>query len=525
MVLVRLWAISYTICQHHSFSDSWNRRNRYPGARFDSESYSYIFSFSQEVLDEWNWTEHFSPQPETLKYCQYLCDRFDLRGDMQFDTRISAAHYQDTTDSWLLTDENGNQYSSRFLLTAMGILNRPTLPNIPGVHEFQGPAFHTAQWPSEVADLSNKRVGIIGTGATAIQTVQEIVKSIGHLTVFQRTPNWSAPLRNAKITPEEMQDIRKQYPDIFAKCAMSHSCFMHQSDPRSIFDVTLEEREARLEELYGQPGFAKWVSNFRDMSTDRAANAIVSEFFARKIRERVHDPVTAEKLIPKCHGFGTRRVPLESGYFEAFNRPNVRLHDLKEDPIECITRKGIKTQNQEIELDIIIYATGFDAVTGSFNAVDFQGVGERKLKDTWGEGIKTYLGFTIEGFPNMFMSMGPHQMFGNIPRSIEYAVTWISTFIEFCRDRNIIRVEATPEGAKEWTEHVHDCAKGLLANEVDSWMTGVNKNLAHKQVRTIARYNGPGPGFRKRCDEVAARNYADFKLKAAPMYERLSGQI
>lgn len=434
---------------------------------------------------------------------------------MQFNTRIKSAHYQEITDSWLLVDESGKSYTSRFLVTAMGILNQPTLPNIPGVDEYQGEAFHTARWPTDVVDLSQKRVGIIGTGATAIQTIQEIVKSIGHLTVFQRTANWAAPLRNSKISQEEMEEIRKQYPTIFKKCADSYACFVHATDSRRTVDVPAAEREEFWERLYKLPGFAKWLGNFGDLGTDREANALVSDFFAKKIRERVDDPETAEKLIPKDHGFGLRRLPLESGYFEAFNKPNVRLVDLKADPIEKITTTGIKTAGEHHDLDVIIYATGFDAVTGSFRAVDFQGVGGLKLADVWNEGIRTYLGLTVQGFPNMFMSMGPHQMFGNIPRSIEYAVTWISDLIQHCRENGIIRIEATSKGVEQWTEHVHDCAKGLLANEVDSWMTGVNKNLAHKQTRSIARYNGPAPGYRKRCDKVAADGYSDFKTKYA----------
>ncbi|KAF6805658.1 phenylacetone monooxygenase, partial [Colletotrichum plurivorum] len=218
------------------------------------------------------------------------------------------------------------------------------------------------------------------------------------------------------------------------------------------------------------------------------------------------------KLIPKNHGFGTRRVPLESGYYEAFNRPNVRLVDLTEDPIDRITPKGIKTKEQDFEFDVIIYATGFDAVTGSFRAVDFQGVGGTQLHDVWSEGIQTFLGLTVKDFPNMFMIMGPHQMFGNIPRSIEYAVEWVADFIQYARDHNITSVEATDEGMRLWTEHVWKCGEGLLANEVDSWMTGVNKNLAHKQKRSMTRYNGPAPGYRKRCDEVKARQYSDFVL-------------
>jgi len=405
----------------------------------------------------------------------------------------------------------------------MGILNAHTMPNIEGVHDFKGKAFHTARWPrDEAIDLSDKRVGIIGTGATGIQTIQEIVKNVGHLTVFQRTANWAAPLRNAKISAEEMDQIRADYPKIFEKCSKSYACFVHEADTRSLLDVPPEEREELWERLYALPGFAKWLCNFKDIGTNKEANRLVSDFFARKIRERVHDPDVAERLIPKDHGFGTRRLPLESGYFEAFNRPNVRLVDIREDPILRITETGIQTQSELHEFDIIIYATGFDAVTGSFSAVDFQGVNGLKLKDAWGDGIRTYLGLTVQGFPNMFMSMGPHQMFGNIPRSIEYAVGWITTFIGYCHERGITRVEATAKGMEEWTEHVHDCAKGLLANEVDSWMTGVNKNLAHKQTRSIARYNGPAPGYRRRCDEVAARGYSDFKMKREPAEEESS---
>ncbi|KAH7234350.1 hypothetical protein B0J15DRAFT_154551 [Fusarium solani] len=487
--------------------------NRYPGARFDSESYSYIFSFSQEVLDEWNWTEHFAPQPETLRYIQFLTNKFDLKRDMQFDTQIKSAHFQEEISSWLLEDEEGNSYTSRYLITAMGILNKPTLPNIPGVQKFKGESWHTARWPDDASSLQGKRVGIIGTGATAIQTIQAISDKVGHLTVFQRTPNWTVPLRNSKISLEEMEEIRKSYPEIFRKCLESYSCFIHVSDTRSVFSMTDEERQAHWEKLYSLPGFAKVLSISSDVATDRKANELYSKFHADKIRARVNDPEVAEKLIPKNHGFGTRRVPLESGYFEVYNQPNVKLVDIRENPISQITETGVETGESTHELDILIYATGFDAVTGSFNAVDFEGRNGTKLKDVWSNGIRTFLGLTVQDFPNMFMIMGPHQMFGNIPRSIEYAVDWVAEFMRHARDTNITYVEATEKGMDEWTEHVHDCGKGLLANEVDSWMTGVNKNLAHKQKRSMTRYNGPAPGYRKRCDEVKARGYSDFVIK------------
>lgn len=333
-------------------------RNRYPGARFDSESYSYIFSFSQEVLDEWDWTEHFSPQPETLKYINFLTDKFDLRKDMQFDTRIKSAKFQNDTCSWLLSDSSGKTYSCRFLVTAMGILNEPTMPNIAGTQDFNGESWHTARWPSENASLKGKRVGIIGTGATAIQTVQAIASEVGSLKVFQRTPNWTAPLRNAKIGKEEMQEIRKRYPEIFQKCLDSSQCFIHATNPSKLASIPLEERMAEWDKVYDLPGFAKVLSVSSDIFTDREANKLFSDFNAKKIRARVNDPETAEKLIPKSHGFGTRRVPLESGYYEVFNQENVSLVDLLDTPIERVTGNGIKTSTEEHELDVIVYATG-----------------------------------------------------------------------------------------------------------------------------------------------------------------------
>ncbi|KAJ5116539.1 hypothetical protein N7456_000887 [Penicillium angulare] len=486
--------------------------NRYPGARFDSESYSYGFSFSQEVLDEWNWSEHFAAQPETLRYCEFLCNKFNLRPDMQFNTRVTSAHFQDKSNSWKLTDESGKQYTSRFLVTCIGILNNFTMPNIAGASSYKGQAFHTARWPRESINFENKRVAVIGTGATGIQVIQEIVKTVGHLTVFQRTPNWSVPLRNETITPEEMDEIRSRYPDIFRRCAESYSGFLHLSDERSTFSMSSDDREAFWEDLYQKRGFAKLLANFGDINTNKEANDLISEFIANKIRQRVKDPVTAETLIPKCHGFGTKRLPLESGYFEGYNRPNVRLVDGKKSPIESITETGIRTTDEDFEFDIIIYATGFDAVTGSFSAIDFQGVNGIKLSDRWAQGPRTHLGLFVESFPNMTMVMGPHQMFGNFPRSIEYAVGWVARFIEYCRDHGITFAETSKQNVIDWTEHVHNCANGLLANEVDSWMTGVNKNLAHKQKRIIARYQGPAPGYRKRAEDVAARDYSDLIL-------------
>ena len=486
--------------------------NRYPGARFDSESYSYQFSFSKELLDEWDWNEHFAGQPETLRYLNHVADKFDLRRDIQFRSRVTAAHYQEASRTWDVMLEDGSHLTSRFLITAVGPLSAPTMPTIPGVDTFKGQSCHTAQWPHEPVSFEGKRVAVIGTGATGVQTTQEVAKTAAQLTVFQRTPNWCAPLHNGKIGAEEMARIRAGYAEMFQRCQETFSCFLHTPDPRSTFDVSPEEREAFFEKLYAEPGFGIWVGNFKDIRTNRAANDLISDFVARKIRQRVKDPAVAEKLIPKNHGFGTRRVPLETKYYEVYNQPNVKLVDLKETPIERITPTGIKTSDAEYDFDMIIYATGFDAITGSFDRIDICGVDGQRLKDRWKYGPETFLGVMVNGFPNMMMLIGPHMALGNIPRSIEYNVDWVTDLMRFARDHKLTRLDATPEGVQTWTDHVKSLGDGVLTFEVNSWMTGVNTNVEGRQVRVVNRYSGSAPDYRARCDRVAAEQYAELML-------------
>src|ERR1700720_3064052 len=420
--------------------------NRYPGARFDSESWTYGYSFSQELLDEWDWEEHFAGQPETERYLNHVADKFDLRRDIQFRSRVTAAHYQEDTRSWDVMLEDGTRYSTRFLVTAIGVLSAATMPRIAGVDTFKGQSCHTHYWPKEPVKLDGKRVAVMGTGATGVQTITEVAKTVGHLTVFQRPPQWCAPLHNAKIGQEEMRRIRANYTEIFARCQETYGCFIHATDPRATHEVTPEEREAFWEKLYGEPGFGIWMGNFRDILVDREANRLISDFVARKIRERVKDPATAEKLIPKNHGFGTRRVPLESGYFEVYNQPNVKIVDINETPIERITPKGVKTSDAEYEFDIIIYATGFDAITGAFDRIDIRGVDGVSLKEKWRDGPQTFLGILVDGFPNMLMVMGPHAGLGNIPRAAEYGADWVTGLIRFAHERGLTRIEATEAG-------------------------------------------------------------------------------
>ena len=481
--------------------------NRYPGARFDSESWTYGYAFSKELLEEWHWEEHFSAQPHTERYLNHVADKFDLRRDIQFNSRVTAATYREDTRSWELVLESGARHTTRFLVTAIGVLSAAVMPNIPGVDTFTGVSCHTHRWPKEGIDLAGKRVGIIGTGATAVQTIQTIAKTVGHLTVFQRTPNWCFPLNNAKITPDEMRDIHARYPEILARCRETPSCYVHGPDPRKTLEVTPAEREAFWEKLYRTPGFGQWQGNFIDMLTDRRANALASEFAARKIRERVKDPIVAEKLIPKNHGFGTRRIPLESGYYEVYNQPNVELVDVNDTPIERITPRGIRTSDREREFDVIIYATGFDAITGAFDRIDISGVDGVRLKEVWKDGPQTYLGVFVTGFPNLLMTMGPHAGLSNYTRTAEYSVEWVAGVIRFATQRGLTRIEAPAAAVDEWTDHVMALGQGLLTNEIGSWMTGVNRNLEDKQKPRIMRYSGGHPAYREHCDAVAADGY------------------
>jgi len=488
--------------------------NRYPGARYDSESYSYGYSFSEELLDEWQWSEHFAAQPESLRYCNFVADKFDLRRDMEFNATVKSAIFDDTANLWRLETEDGRRATGRFLITAIGVFAKPVMPAIEGIDSFEGEAYHTATWPHEPVGFEGKRVAVIGTGATGVQAIQEIAKTADQLTVFQRTPNWCAPLHNAPITAEQQRDIRKRYPEIFAKCRASFASFMHDSDRRRALQTAAAEREAFYEKLYTEPGFGIWMGNFRDVLVDEDANATISEFVARKIRERVDDPATAEKLVPTNHGFGTRRVPMETKYYEVYNQDNVRLVDLHETPIARITPAGIETSTEALDFDMIVFATGFDAVTGGYQQIDIRGSGGRALTDKWSDGVRTFLGLQIEGFPNMFTLVGPHNAasFCNIPRCIEQNVDWMTDLMAHVKDNGVTRVESTAEAEEEWTAHVHLMAQRMLFSKTNSWFTGINSNIEGRDTRSVLLYAGGAPGYRDKCDEVAAAGYRGMVL-------------
>ncbi len=488
--------------------------NRYPGARFDSESYTYGYSFSKELLEEWDWSEHFAGQAETLSYLNHVVDRFDLRRHMQFGCRVEGASFDEEGDFWQVRLEDGRELTARFVLTAIGMLSAATMPRIEGVDDFEGDSWHTYYWPHESVELAGKRVAIVGTGATGVQVISEIADKVGELTVFQRRPNWCAPLHNSRIDDESQVDIKSSYDEIFEACRRSPGGFLHAPDPRKFADVPEEERRELWERIYADRGFSVWMSNFIDTGINPEANAEYSAFIADKIRSRVHDPMTAEKLIPKDHGFGTRRVPLETHYYEAYNRDNVHLVDINETPIERITHNGIRTSARDFEVDLIIYATGFDAITGAFDRINFTGLDGLALRDKWSESPDTLLGMQTSGFPNLLMLSGPQggSVSTNYPRGIETAVDWISDLLGYMSEHGYSRVEASEEAESAWRQHVQEMYQFQLMSKVKSWFTGYNSNVdGHDQPR-LMMYPGGAPRYRSQLDSVASNGYEGFHL-------------
>jgi cation diffusion facilitator CzcD-associated flavoprotein CzcO len=486
--------------------------NRYPGARFDSESVSYGYSFSEELLQEWNWSEHFSPQPDNLKYLNYVADKFDLRQDIQFSTRVVSAHYAEDENKWTVTTDDGKATKCQFFITAVGVLSTPFIPEIPGLKNFTRASWHTANWPKERVAFEGKRVGVIGTGATAVQLIPEIAKTVGELTVFQRTANFCKPIGNRPITDAEQKEIKANYPAIFQRCKETFGSFLADFEKRSAFDVTPEEREARYEELWNEPGFGFWLGTYEDILTDLKANETQAEFVRKKIRSRVHDPKVAEMLSPKGHPFGTKRVPLENGYYEVYNQSNVELVDIKATPIEMVTASGLKTTEKEYEFDMLLLATGFDTVTGSLDRIEIRGSGGVALKEKWVDGPKTYLGMGSSGFPNMFTVVGPHNgaTFCNIPRCIEQNVEWVTDCIKYMNESGISRIDPNKDAEEEWTAHVQDVASGSLFSKADSWFMGAN---IPGKPRQMYLYAGGSPLYRKTCDRVAENNYEGYTLE------------
>jgi cation diffusion facilitator CzcD-associated flavoprotein CzcO len=488
--------------------------NRYPGARCDSESYYYSYSFSDDLQQEWEWSERYPEQPEILRYLNHVADRFDLRRDIRFGRRVAEAAFDDGTGRWRLRTEGGERYSARFFITAVGCLSSANIPRIPGLDTFAGSWFHTGRWPHEGVAFTGKRVGVVGTGSTGIQAIPVIAEQAEHLTVFQRTPNYSIPARNGPMDPAFQREVKANYEEIRRKQRESTNGHPFEMSPRSALELSDEERRAVYEAAWERGGL-RFRAAFADLLTSKEANDTASEFIREKIRETVRDPATAETLVPRDHPFATKRPPIDTDYFETYNRDNVTLVDVRKSPIVEITPDGVRTSSATYPLDCLVFATGFDALTGPLLAVDIRGTGGRTLRDTWSEGPRTYLGLQVAGFPNMFTITGPGSpsVLTNMPSSIEQHVDWIAGCIAYMRARGLERIEATREAEEAWGEHVDEAAhRTLLPMAASSWYLGAN---VPGKPRVFMPYAGGLATYTRRCDEVAAAGYEGFVLTRA----------
>ena len=494
--------------------------NRYPGCRLDTESYAYGYFALKGIIPDWEWQERFASQPEMLRYANRAADAMGVRRLYRFNTKVVAAHYREAGNLWEVTLDNADVMRCRYLISATGPLSATRMPDIKGIDTFKGEAFHSSRWPVDAAgqpreiDFTGKRVGIIGTGATGVQIIPIVAESAGHLHVFQRSPNWCTPLGNTPISPDEMAVLRKRFPTILEYLKVTDTAFPYHRDQRKAIDVPAAEREAFFETLYHQPGYGIWLSGFRDLLVNKESNRFLAEFVANKIRQRVKDQRIAEKLIPTDHPFGGKRVPMETNYYETYNKDNVTLVDIREAPIVEIAETGIRTADAFYELDVIIFATGFDAVTGSLDRIDIRGKGGVRLKDAWADGPTTFLGLQARGFPNFYTLVGPHNgsTFCNVGVCGGLQAEWVTQMLVYMAARGFSFAEASQAAEDEWTESVYlDFSRTLLAEANAWWVKTTTKPDGSVLRRTLVHVGG-GPEYRKRCEQVAYHDYEGFEL-------------
>ena len=488
--------------------------NRYPGARVDIESQEYSYSFSEELENDWTWTERYSPQPEILRYLNHVADRFDLRPDIQLATRVVSAHFDEGALRWTVTTDRGDVVSARFCVMATGCLSVPNEPDFVGQADFQGATYHTGRWPHEGVDFTGQRVAVIGTGSSAIQSIPQIAAQAAHVTVFQRTPNFSVPAHNGPIREEVVAAWKANRAENRRLQRASGGGFLH-SDPQEglVLEASPEVRQAVFESRWAKGGFCLQAS-FADLMVEPAANAVVAEFARDKIRQIVRDPAMADKLAPRDYPFGTKRLCVDTGYYDTFNRPNKSLVDLRETPLERITATGVRTRQADHEVDAIVFAIGFDAMTGALNRIDIRGRGGVTLKSAWAEGPRSYLGLMVAGFPNLFTITGPGSpsVLSNMVVSIEQHVDWISDCLAHMADRQLGLIDATPEAQDGWVAHVNETAAGTLYPQANSWYMGAN---VPGKPRVFMPYVGGVGVYRELCDGIVARGYEGFALAAA----------
>jgi cyclohexanone monooxygenase len=487
--------------------------NCYPGARVDSHVPNYEFSFD-ELWRDWNWTERFPAWDELRRYFAYVDRKLDLSRDIRFDTRVTAAHFDAATDKWQIECADGHRVRTRFLIPCTGFASKAYVPTLPGLERFAGPCFHTAHWPQDGLDLTGRRVGVLGTGASGVQVVQEAGKIAAHLTVFQRTPNLALPMQQRRFDEREQCEMKAHYPEWFRLRALSGGgLFDIVPGDHSALAVSADERTTIFETAWQKGGFYFWGGTFPDISTDRNANRLAYEFWRDKTRARIHDPAVAEKLAPTeaPHPFGTKRPSLEQDYFEVFNQPNVTLVDLHEEPIEEVTATGVRTRSRHYELEVLVLATGFDASTGGLTQIDMRGVSGRSLRETWSTGVKTHLGFGIPDFPNLLVLYGPQSptSFCNGPTCAELQGDWVVDCLCYLRDKGHRRIEATAEAGEAWTQHLATLAAGTLLPYADSWYMGAN---IPGKPRQLLHYLGL-QSYLALCRESAANDYSGFTLR------------
>ena len=490
--------------------------NRYPGARCDSEAYVYCFTFDKQLLQEWEWTERYPEQPEILRYLNHCAERFDLTRSIDFNQRVVETAYDEKNKRWTLRTDQGDTIHARFVIAAVGSLSATNVPKFKGLENFKGKAYHTSQWPHEGVDFTGKRVAVIGTGATAVQAIPEISMQAKHLTVFQRTANFCVPARNGKVDPAKSKARKADYDNVVDRTRASFFGQEHYFIPKSAKEVAPEEREREFDRMWDQGGFAFWLGNYQDMFFDQESNDLCADYLKRKIRKTVKDPAVAERLIPKGYAYGTKRQPLDSNYFETFNKDQVTLVDAKTDGgIEEVTPTGIRAGGKDYPLDIIVIATGFDAMTGPLKNLNIKGRGGVSLTEEWRDGPQCYLGISVAGFPNLFTITGPQSpsVLTNMPAAIEQHVEWVADCIKHLRENKLATIEATHEAQDQWVQHVNDVVGATLMVSANSWYMGAN---IPGKPRRFLPYLGPEGlgGYRKKCDEVAAKGYEGFALGA-----------
>jgi cation diffusion facilitator CzcD-associated flavoprotein CzcO len=485
--------------------------NRYPGARCDSESFYYSYSFSKELQEEWQWTERYPEHGEIRRYLSHVTDRFALRPAIRFGTRVKSARYDEAANRWTITTETGDFFTAQFFITAVGCLSSANIPKIRGLESFRGEWRHTGNWPKDGVDFTGKRVGLIGTGSTGIQATPVLAEQAQHLTVFQRTANYSIPARNGKLTPDAKAEIQANYDALREKARSTINGHPWDIYDKSALEVPPDVRQARYEAAW-QVGGLRFRAAFADLLRSKEANDTAADFIRSKIRSIVKDPVMAAKLTPTDHPFASKRPPIDTNYFETFNRDNVALVDLKAAPIMEITPDGIRTTDAEYPLDIIVFATGFDAMTGPLLAMDINGTEGHVLRQDWAAGPRTYLGLQTAGYPNMFTITGPGSpsVLTNMPVAIEQHTQWITECIRHMRATGLTRIEASAEESDKWVAHVNDAANAtLLPLANSSWYLGAN---VPGKPRVFMPYAGGMARYAKLCDEVAADNYRGFIL-------------